>query len=92
MKKRKHKKLVDILIKSGYGKSDFISKHQELLEDIELQRCEDQIDKNIEDLEKKIGRELTEKEYHKLLDIVGEYSPKDKEGTIIFDYIPFDFE
>lgn len=50
---------------------------------------ENVIDSRIEDLSAQLGRDLSEKEEVALLDIVDEYTPKDREGNYAGDTIPF---
>ena len=88
--KRKHKKLIDILLNSKNYQRFFIRGQKKLTEEAMIKYYEDSIDRDLNDLAKNLGRKLTEQEYDGLLDIVSEYSPKDKEGYI-FDYLPFDY-
>ena len=48
------------------------------------------IDEQLEDLSTFIGRDLTKKEEEALLDIVDDYTPKDKNGNYAGATIPFD--
>lgn len=48
------------------------------------------IDNRIEDLSAQLGRDLSEKEELALLDIVDEYTPKDRDGNYAGDTIPFE--
>lgn len=48
------------------------------------------IDNRIEDLSAQLGRDLSEKEELSLLDIVDEYTPKDRDGNYAGDTIPFE--
>jgi hypothetical protein len=38
-----------------------------------------------------LGRELTENEQIAILDIVDEYTPKDKDGNYLCHLLPFDY-
>ena len=49
------------------------------------------IDARLDGLEKYLGRELTEDEEMAILDIVDEYTPKDKKGNYLVPLIPFDY-
>ncbi len=55
-----------------------------------LQRNEEVIDNNLEDLESYVGRRLSEKEQSGILEIVDEYTPKDEDGNYSGDLLPFD--
>lgn len=55
-----------------------------------LQKNEEVIDNNLEDLSNYIGRPLTEKEEAGILEIVDEYTPKDEDGNYSGDLLPFD--
>ncbi len=48
------------------------------------------IDSGIEKLAAFVGRELTEKEESKILDIVDEFTPKDEEGNYLGAILPFE--
>lgn len=69
------------------------------LEAVELERIqesqrvsenEERIDSELESLNEYAGRTLTEKEQSELLDIVDEYTPKDKDGNYLGATIPFE--
>jgi predicted RNA-binding protein len=49
------------------------------------------IDENFLELQAMIGRELTEEEQSDVLDIVDEYTPKDKDGNYLCSLLPFDY-
>ena len=49
------------------------------------------IDDQFLELEEMIGRELTEEEQSEVLDIVDQYTPKDKEGNYLCSLLPFDY-
>ena len=50
-----------------------------------------EIDDRLEDLTEYLGREMTEDETSAILDIVDEYTPKDKDGNYLVGLIPFDY-
>lgn len=59
----------------------------------EVERTEQNIevlDENFEDLQALVGRELTDKEQAAILDIVDDYTPKDREGNYAGALMPFD--
>ena len=49
------------------------------------------IDEQFLELQDMIGRELTEDEQSEVLDIVDEYTPKDKDGNYLCSLLPFDY-
>ncbi|MDR3642873.1 MAG: hypothetical protein P4L74_04575 [Candidatus Doudnabacteria bacterium] len=49
------------------------------------------IDEQFLELEEIVGRELTEEEQSAILDIVDEYTPKDKDGNYLCSLLPFDY-
>jgi predicted RNA-binding protein len=49
------------------------------------------IDEQFLELQEMIGRELTEDEQSEVLDIVDEYTPKDKDGNYLCSLLPFDY-
>ena len=49
------------------------------------------IDQRFSDLGEMIGRELTEEEESAILDIVDDYTPKNKEGNYLCSLLPFDY-
>lgn len=55
-----------------------------------LEKNEEIIDNNLEDLESYVGKKLTEKEQSGILEIVDEYTPKDEDGNYSGDLLPFD--
>jgi len=88
MKKRKQPekhKFPDILLKKHV---DNISPYQE---DILVIVYQEEIEERLEALSEFLGREITSKERRGLLDIVGEYTPRDKEGNFLVDYLPFEY-
>ena len=59
----------------------------------EVERIESNVeilDNNFETLSEYVGRDLTEKEQSAILDIVDEFTPKDRDGNYAGDIIPFD--
>lgn len=48
------------------------------------------IDDNLEDLSALVGRDLTEAEQSGVLDIVDEFTPKDRDGNYLGSILPFD--
>lgn len=48
------------------------------------------IDNHFEDLSAFVGRDLTEKEQSAILDIVDDYTPKDRDGNYASELLPFD--
>ncbi len=57
---------------------------------LELEENVAEIDENMENLVAYIGRDLTVYEECRVLEIVDEYTPKDKDGNYSEDLIPFD--
>ncbi len=49
------------------------------------------IDEQFLELQDLIGRELSEDEQSAILDIVDEYTPKDKDGNFLCSLLPFDY-
>lgn len=79
-----------------YTLTDIIKKYtlSDLLNEQESLRVSDNmaiLDKHISDLCDSIGRLLTEKEACDILDIVDEYTPKDKDGNYLGPLLPFDY-
>ena len=60
-------------------------------EALRVKNNEAEIDRKFEYLTELIGRELTEKEEDDFLDIVDEYTPKDRDGNYLIDLVPFDY-
>lgn len=59
----------------------------------EVQRTEENIEKldeNFEDLTSLVGRDLTDKEQSAILDIVDDYTPKDRNGNYAGELLPFE--
>lgn len=59
----------------------------------EMQRTEENvevIDSNFEDLSALVGRDLTDKEQDSILDIVDDYTPKDRNGNYAGSILPFE--
>ena len=89
MKRRPHKyKLVDILPKGDQPDQKNVSPYEE---DMYMAQFEDEIDERLEALNEYLGREITRKERRGLLDIVCKYTPRDKDGDIIGEYLPFEY-
>lgn len=87
MKRRRSRKceFFDTLLKKL---GDKISPYQE---DILKEIYEEEIIERLEDLNEYLGREITSKERRGLLDIVSEYTPRDKDGEFLVDYLPFEY-
>ena len=49
------------------------------------------IDEQFLELQNMLGRELTEDEQSEVLDIVDQYTPKDKDGNYLCSLLPFDY-
>jgi len=60
-------------------------------EDILVEKYEAEIDERLEDLQESLGREITDTERRGLLKVVDKYTPKDKGGNILGNYLPFDY-
>lgn len=77
--------LADVIKK--YTFSDFLDEQESLRinENIGV------IDEHLSDLCDHIGRLLTEEETNDILDIVDEYTPKDKAGDYLGPLLPFDY-
>lgn len=72
---------------------------QEALDSVRLQQQEEveqveanveRLDDSFEDLEAEVGRKLTEAEQSSLLDIVDDYTPKDRQGNYAGEILGFD--
>lgn len=71
--------LADILQESKYQK-DFITEDNI-----------NEIEERLDELAEYLDRELTEHEEVRILEIVDEYTPKDKDGDYLTDLLPFDY-
>ena len=60
-------------------------------EDILVNIYEEEIEERLEALSECIGREITDRERRGLLDIVSKYTPRDKDGEFLVDYLPFEY-
>jgi hypothetical protein len=60
-------------------------------EALRLKENVSEIDERLEDLVEYLGRELTEDETSAILDIVDEYTPKDKDGNYLVELLPFEY-
>jgi hypothetical protein len=61
---------------------------------VEKKRTEENIDiinERFRDLSAVLGKELTGDEESAILDIVDEYTPKDKDGNYLYPLLPFDY-
>jgi len=76
--------------KSPYTLADIQSKNT-FYESLKMEDNVAEIDERLEDLAIHLDRELTEYEERRILEIVDEYTPKDKDGDYLTDLLPFDY-
>lgn len=65
----------------------FDNRMEELRVEANVQIIEDKF----ADLEEYLDREITEKEQDAILDIIDEFTPKDKDGNYLVDLLPFEY-
>jgi hypothetical protein len=84
MKKRRYT-LRDVV--RGYTVSEILKAQEALRMEYGIAM----IDKNLEELADSVGRLLTVQETSDILDVVDEYTPKDKDGNYLGPMLPFDY-
>lgn len=60
-------------------------------EEVRVRKNVDVINEQLAGLEDILDKELSEAEELGVLDVVDEYTPKDKKGNYLYDLLPFDY-
>jgi hypothetical protein len=87
MKKTKKDKILTTDIFPEYTLENILKS----LDETRLSEKEKIIDEKLAELEEMLDRKLSENEAMEILEIVDEYTPKDKKGNYLVDLLPFDY-